>query len=150
MIDAGANARQTCAEARHCLVGFGLAFLRGHINIVALVIRRCKVGQLRSDLGQRPSLMNLHLVKDKSNAMLTWRAGRTDVLEYLQLDIPCNLGFDRLRNAERWRFFGFACLHLTVNVDSRRWRRGNIAPARVFRQTGSRIDSCELRQCFLA
>ena len=55
-----------------------------------------------------PSLMNLHLVKDKSNAMLTWRAARTDVLEYLQFDIPCNLGFDGLRNAERWRFFGFA------------------------------------------
>ena len=86
MIDAGAHARQTCAEARPCLAGFGLAFLRGHINTVALVIRRYKVGQLRSDLGQRPSLMNLHLLKDKFNAMLTWRAGRTDVLEYLQLD----------------------------------------------------------------
>ena len=94
--------------------------------------------------------MNLHLVKDKSNAMLTWRAGKTDLLEYLQLNIPCNLGFDRLRNAERWRFFGFACLHLTDNVNSRRWRRGNIAPACVFRQTGSRIDSCELRHGFLA
>ena len=90
--------------------------------------------------------MNLHLAKDKSNAMLTWRAGRTDVLEYLQFDVPCNLGFDGLRNAERWRFFGFACLHLTVNFNSRRWRRGNIAPACVFRQTGSRIDSCELRR----
>ena len=72
------------------------------------------------------------------------------MLEYLQLDISCNLGVDRLRNAERWRFFGFACLHLTVNVDSRRWRRGNIAPPCVVRQTGSRIDSCELRRGFLA
>ena len=113
MVDAGASARQTCAEARHCLAGFGLAFLRGHINIVALVIRRYKVGQLRSDLGQRPSLMSPHLLNDTYNGLRTRLADGTDFLEHMHVGIPCNLGFDRRRNAGRWRFIGFAWLHLT-------------------------------------